>query len=119
MEHFAWKAYRNILATKENLWKRKITHDGVCDGCGQAIESTGHLVWFCQKAREFWSHSKLDIPFQISPEWEFLDVMGQLLGRSEALPGLLERVVMICWEIWKNRNEVRHDGKDKRGTAIV
>lgn len=26
---------------------------------------------------------------------------------------------MICWGIWKNRNEVRHGGQDKRGSAIV
>ncbi|KAK7836541.1 hypothetical protein CFP56_022384 [Quercus suber] len=45
--------------------------------------------------------------------------MGQLLGRSETLLGLLECVVMICWGIWKNRNEIRHSGKDRRGTAIV
>lgn len=106
VKHFAWKACRNILPMKENLWKRKITCDGVCDGCGQAIESTDHLFWFYQKARKVWSHSNLVISFQISPEWEFLDVMGQLLGRSETLLGLLECVVMICWGIWKNRNEI-------------
>ena len=106
VKHFACKACRNILAMKENLWKRKITRDRVFDGCGQAIESIGQLFWFCPKAREVWSHSKLAIPFQISPEWEFLDVIGQLLGRSKAFPVLLERVIMICWGIWKNRNEV-------------
>lgn len=26
---------------------------------------------------------------------------------------------MICWGIWKNRNDVRHGGKDRKGTAIV
>lgn len=79
----------------------------------------GHLLWSCRKAREVWSHSKLAIPFQISPTWEFLDVMGQLLRWSEAFPGLLERVVTIFWGIWKNRNEVRHGGKDRKGFAIV
>lgn len=26
---------------------------------------------------------------------------------------------MICWGIWKNKNDVRHGGKDRKGTAIV
>lgn len=119
VKHFAWKACRNIFAMKENLWKRNITWDRFCEGCGKAIESTSHLFWSCQKAREVWSYSKLAIPFQVSPTWEFLDIMGQLLRWSEACPGLLECVVTICWGIWKNRNEVRHVGQDKRGFAIV
>ena len=52
VKHFAWKACKNILATKENLWKRKITRDGVCEGYKKEIESTGHLFWTCQKAKE-------------------------------------------------------------------
>ena len=119
VKHFAWKACRNILATKENLWKRKITRDGVCEGCKKEIESTGHLFWTCQKAKEVWSHSKLAFPFQVSPTWDFMDVMSHLLKWSEASPGLPERVVMVCWGMWKNRNEVRNGGQDRTGSAIV
>ena len=37
---------------------------------------------------------------------------------EEARPGLLERTIMICWGIWKNRNEARHGGKQRSGLAV-
>ena len=119
VKHFAWKACRNILDTKENLWRRNITNDGVCESCGKFIESACHMFWFCDQAKEVWSCSKLILPLNISPSWEFMDAMWQLQGWSEAVPGLLECTIMICWGIWKNRNEVRHGGKRKNGAAIV
>ena len=48
VKHFTWKACRNILATKENLWRRKVTQEGICKECGDTIESTTHLFWFCK-----------------------------------------------------------------------
>ncbi|XP_075636907.1 uncharacterized protein LOC142609178 [Castanea sativa] len=39
VKHFAWKACRNILAIKENLRKRKITSNDICDCCGTHIET--------------------------------------------------------------------------------
>ena len=48
-----------------------------------------------------------------------MDVMSHLLKWSEASPGLPERVVMICWGLWKNRNEVRNGGQVRTGSAIV
>ena len=43
IKHFACKAYKDILATKENLKKRNITKECTCDSCGKATESTCHL----------------------------------------------------------------------------
>ena len=95
-KHFAWKACKNILATKENLKKRKITTDYICDSCGKEYESTCHLFWLCDKAREIWSTSKLVFPFEISPKWTFMDVMWQLQRWTESYPGLVERAIAIC-----------------------
>ena len=42
IKHFTWKANWDILASKENLAKRKITLDRVCELC----------LWFCEHAKE-------------------------------------------------------------------
>ena len=34
-------------------------------------------------------------------------------------PGQLEQVIMVCWGIWKNRNELRMGGKGKVGRTVV
>ena len=72
IKHFAWKVSRDILASKENLAKRKITPDGVCELCGGGIETTGHTLWFCEHAKEVWKCSKLALPFEISIAWTWL-----------------------------------------------
>ncbi|KAK7841475.1 putative ribonuclease h protein [Quercus suber] len=119
IKHFAWKACKNILSTKENLKKRNITKDCICDSCGKTFESTCHLFWLCDKAKTTWSSSKLVIPFEINPKWMFIDVMRQLQRWTESYPGLVECAIAICWGIWKDRNTVRHGGKHREGKAIV
>ncbi|KAF3971891.1 hypothetical protein CMV_004548 [Castanea mollissima] len=119
VKHFTWKACRNILATKENLWRRKVTQEGLCKECGNTTELATHLFWFCKQALVVWSHSKLVLPFTISQSWEFIEVMGQLLKWRDAYQDLMERVMMICLGIWRNRNEAKHGGKRKTGEAVM
>ncbi|KAL0011885.1 hypothetical protein SO802_006993 [Lithocarpus litseifolius] len=119
VKHFAWKACRDILATRENLWKRNITKDNLCESCGKAPETVCHIFWFCDRAKEVWSSSKLILPFEISPSWKFIDVMWKLQKLSDECPGLVERTIMICWGIWKQRNMDRHGGSSQNGIAIV
>ena len=78
LRHFAWKAGRNILATKDNLIRRKITEDDACVLCGQLEERTCHLLWFCKHTREVWESSKLALPFVIDQSWTFLDIVQNL-----------------------------------------
>ncbi|KAK7823976.1 putative ribonuclease h protein [Quercus suber] len=52
LKHFAWKACKNILATKENLKRRNITNDSVCEACEKHSKSICHIFRFCDKAKE-------------------------------------------------------------------
>lgn len=68
---------------------------------------------------ETWSNSKLSFPFTIQKNWDFTDVVWQIPNLSGAVPGLLEKTITICWDIWKNRNVVRHGGSRKPGLNII
>ena len=48
---FAWQTCRNILPTKANLFHRQVTKDNICEECGTAVESSGHLFWQCERAK--------------------------------------------------------------------
>ena len=119
VRHFAWKACRNILATKENLRRRNITKDSTCEVCGEQVETISHLFWFCEHAKEVWSSCKLSFPFDFQPSWDFMDVIWLLQKWEESQPGILERAIMIYWGIWKNRNEVSHGAKRRSGLAVT
>jgi hypothetical protein len=44
-----WRACSNALATKANLFRRKITEDPLC---GVQAETTGHILWGCSAANQ-------------------------------------------------------------------
>ena len=119
VKHFAWKAARNILATKEALRQRHIMVDGGCALCGNSTENVLHTLWFCAHAKEVWNTSKLSLPFVIEPHWCFLDIMEKLLIVEDVLPGLAERFVSVCWGIWKERNVIRTGGRGKPGRVTL
>nr|XP_023880230.1 uncharacterized protein LOC111992585 [Quercus suber] len=91
----------------------------MCELCGKEEETICHLFWFCDHARGVWTSSKFVIPFEISLSWNFLDVVENLQRREESCPGLLEKVIMVCWSIWKNRNVLRLGGKGMAGCSLV
>ena len=59
IHHFAWRACKEVLPTKENLVRRKVLLDGACDECNLEEESSAHLFWHCQRASEIWRTSNL------------------------------------------------------------
>ena len=119
IKHFAWKAGRDILASKSNLAQRKIISDGTCDLCGQEQETVCHLLWTCEHAKEAWKNSKFALLFEILSHWSFLDVIENLQRCDHYWLGQLEQVITVCWGIWKNRNELRMGGKGKAGRTMV
>jgi hypothetical protein len=42
---FLWRACKDILPTKENLFKRKVLKDAICMFCSQEVESTMLENW--------------------------------------------------------------------------
>jgi len=91
----------------------------VCEACGKHLESICHIFWFCDQTKEVWESSKLALPFEIRPLWDFIDVVWHLQKRKEQCPGLLEHTIAICWGIWKNRNEVKRGGKGRTERVIT
>lgn len=48
---FMWHACNNALATKANLFHRRITEDPLCLLCVVHAETTGHVLWGCLAAK--------------------------------------------------------------------
>uniref|UniRef100_A0A7N2R1X8 Reverse transcriptase zinc-binding domain-containing protein n=1 Tax=Quercus lobata TaxID=97700 RepID=A0A7N2R1X8_QUELO len=119
VKHFAWKACRDILASKEALRQRHIAVEGGCVLCGDSMENIIHILWFCAHAKEVWASSKFTFPFNIGPNCSFLHVMEKLQRHQESQPGLTERFVSVCWGIWKERNVVRTSGMGKPGRITL
>ena len=116
---FAWRACREALATKSNLKKRQITKDDICTQCRMEAETSLHLFWFCDMAKDMWSNNKTVLPFSIDHRWSFIDVMWQLVKHSSLSSGLMERILSLYWEIWKERNSIRNGGGKCEGKILA
>jgi hypothetical protein len=45
----------NVLATKANLFRRKVTEDPLYLVCGLEVETTGHILYECPVTKAIWS----------------------------------------------------------------
>jgi hypothetical protein len=43
------------LATKANLFRRKISKDPLFPLCSVEVETTGHVLWGCAATKAIWS----------------------------------------------------------------
>ena len=56
---FIWKACKNILPTKLNLFRKKACNSMSCDLCDNDLESVMHVLVDCKFAQEVWGLSVL------------------------------------------------------------
>lgn len=52
VKNFLWKAWNNILPTRENLKRHGITEDALCPICGRCMETISHILWSCESAKD-------------------------------------------------------------------
>ena len=118
VHHFAWRACKGILLTKENLSWRGIELDVRCDGCMEDVETVGHLLWSCSRAKEVWQCTKLRFHFDQSQVTSFHDLLWQILMSDSHKVMDAELVVTVAWALWFNRYEVQHGGRKKNAEAL-
>ena len=109
VKNFIWRACLNILPTKINLKKKKITTDGFCPICESEAESIAHALWECPVANDVWLSSKLRVQKVPKYRGDFITLVLSLfdkVGEKDC-----ELVSMIMWYIWFNRNRAAHENK--------
>lgn len=82
-------------------------------------ETSDHLFWSCQRAREVWQCTKLKFHFDHSQVRSFVELLWLLLMSDTHGEDDAALAIKIMWSIWYNRNEVRHGGRKKRGSALA
>lgn len=85
VKHFWWRACRNMLATKENLFKRKCSWLPCCPVCNKEVESIEHIIFQCKKVNYVWNICKMPEVFK----W---DVSSILQWTNEAMESLGKHV---------------------------
>jgi ribonuclease HI len=105
---FLWQACNNILPTKENLWKRKITNDPLCPVCHSEVETVGHALWSCTATRDVWLECTERIQKSCSKEDAFCNILQKLFDRLEVED--CGKVACIARQVWLRRNKMIFEG---------
>ena len=118
IRNFTWRACWNILPTKANLFRWKITTDNICEVCGNFEETTTHVLWNCHRAKEVWKEISLDTDKVMNRCSEFLDLLWYARNVKQWPEEDIGLMVITAWGIWTNRNEVRHR-KSRKPTSVL
>ena len=90
-----------------------------CEECNDGMETSGHLFWSCQRARQIWQCTKLCFASEPTAIHSFFDLVWHLMMREEHDEDKIATVVTVAWSIWTNRNVVRHGRTKKTSEALV
>ncbi|GLU13484.1 hypothetical protein SLE2022_301180 [Rubroshorea leprosula] len=107
VRNFLWRAILNSLPSLDNLVKRGITQEITCPNCHMADETLIHLLFYCPHVEPIWFGSTLGLnPRQLrvncfSEWWRYINGTAKQMG----IPSMVEQCAIICWHIWKARNE--------------
>lgn len=99
---FMWKAALNIMPIAENLWKRKIIKEPICQRCRKGVETISHALFECKVSKKIWSHAPIPVIFQVQ------DVLT-LISHHRKYDA--EIMVAYCWTVWFARNKLLFEEK--------
>ena len=83
------------MPTKTNLHIRKVTQDNVCEECGVAVESLGHVLWQCARAKEVWTTANVELGTELGEVSEFLDLVWNARNVKQWFAQALARLFTI------------------------
>ncbi|GJX91133.1 RNA-directed DNA polymerase, eukaryota, reverse transcriptase zinc-binding domain protein [Tanacetum coccineum] len=118
----AWKIKLDNLPTRLNISRRGMDIDSIlCPTCGKAVESTRHIFFTCQIARDILHliTSWWNIPYMKVSSYEEWLVWILSLRLSIKHKRIFERVCYVTWwHIWNFRNKTIFGSESPSKVAI-
>lgn len=113
---FIWKACRNAISTKQNLFRRKLTDSSLCPIYHEATEDIEHLLLYCPWTKPIWfgSHFQWSMENQEAARLDLWlqDKFALLATNKENQDQNIALLLTLCWYIWKGRNLKLFENKD-------
>jgi hypothetical protein len=123
---FAWLAVQNRLWTADRLAKRGWPHQPFCQLCRCSQETARHLLFECRFSKRIWiaAASWLDCPDLIrclgAGRSKVMDYWHAIAKTTTSSPkGLRTAIMLISWEIWKERNERVFNNKSSLPSVVM
>lgn len=113
VKQFIWRACRNVVASKDVLFRRKCSNNPTCPICGIFAETIEHVLLLCDWAKQVWFCGPLALKFDevnISTFHDWCENMLTVVFKGDNFAYCC--LVLTCWHIWKSRCDFLFNGVD-------
>jgi ribonuclease HI len=117
LQMFLWRACQNALPTKANLKWRHIVSDSLCPLCGLYEETVGHLLWYCQSARDVWIEGPKALHKCTSDDTSFKEIFLLLMEKLDE--ATFQLFIIVARLLWFRRNQVVHGGEMQSPISVM
>lgn len=94
---FIWRATKNLLPSTENLWKRKVVQEPICQFCKNGEENIFHALVTRKRAMKIWKLTQFAEELNGTNDQDIISLrQGRMSVRSKVDA---EMLVAICWRI--------------------
>ena len=108
---FAWLAVQNRLWTSDRLAIRGWPHQTVCHFCRCQPETGRHMFFECRYSRRIWAEASpwlhcpaITTSLAVTKPTILHYWKGLAKAPSPSRKGMHTAIILISWEIWKERN---------------
>ena len=105
---FGWRAFHNILPTRENLVQKHVIEDDTYELCTRTKETAIHALWECSVAQGVWAESIRKLQKGIGGQSDVLQLATELL--SKLTQEEFEVFLVQAWVLWNRRNSITYGG---------
>jgi hypothetical protein len=119
---FLWLALRDRCWATDRIERRGLPRPQACPFCDQVQESISHLLLGCVLARTVWAACLRwwDREDRLPPQGVWLaDWLQSWRGRSGDLRDFWTGIALVCWCLWRHRNDVVFEGASPSPLAVL
>ncbi|XP_074342149.1 uncharacterized protein LOC141679584 [Apium graveolens] len=107
--------WRGTLPTKDVLITRRINVCSLCPVYNITCETAAHVLVNCDFAKLCWE--KAGFRRVIQTDSKFVEWFSKLI--QEYNTKAMKSISMVCWSLWKNRNNIVWNEKSLEATEVV
>ncbi|KAL6503124.1 hypothetical protein OROHE_023753 [Orobanche hederae] len=115
VKHFLWRAASGCLPTRDVLRTKKVDVSVWCPVCNEQPETTLHILVQCPFANSCLNSENRSVNTGIFSS--FADWLQSLLEQQNRRLALI--MVMICWTLWKSRNDLIWNQRSLEMSEVV
>lgn len=115
VKEFGWRVKHDALATRSNMYKKRLTKDSRRPICKEYEETLDHLFLLCPWTSTIWFTLQICQVPTVNNTTSMMNWLDQFIHPPNPNYGVFHEnsdvMLLTLWNIWKNRNSMAFEGK--------